>query len=97
MYQGYPAPPQAFPAEIYQLAASYGLGQPQTPYSHASAGCLRIAIASFLGFLTLAAALLFMVIAQLPNSPFSSFPIPILFIIPLLVILIFILYSLSQL
>jgi hypothetical protein len=97
MYQGYPAPPQAFPAEINQLAASYGLGQPQSQYSHASAGYLRIAIASFLGLLILAAAPMFMVIAQLPGSPFSSFPILILFIIPLLAILIFIVYSLSLL
>src|SRR5262252_3045994 len=97
MSQGYMAPPQTFPAEIYHLATSYGLGQPQKQYSHASSGYLRIAIALFLGFLILAVALLFMVIAKLPNSPFSSFPIPILFIIPLLAILIFIVYSLSLL
>jgi hypothetical protein len=97
MYQGYPAAPQAFPAEIYQLAASNGLGQPQSQYSHASAGYLRIAIASFLGFLTLAAAPMFLVIAQLPGSPFSSFPIPVLFIVPLLAILAFMFYGLSLL
>jgi hypothetical protein len=66
MSQGYQAAPpgaqQTFPAEIFQLAASYGLGQPQAQYNHVGAGCLRIAIASFLGLLTLMAALLFGVV-----------------------------------
>jgi hypothetical protein len=98
MSQGYqttpPVVPQAFPAAISQLAASYGLGQPQAQYSHAGAGCLRIAIAAFLCFLTLAAAVLFVVVAQyLPGFP--ALLIPSLFIVPLLAILAFMFYGFS--
>lgn len=78
---------QAFPAEVSRLAASYGLGQPQAQYSRATTGCLIIALASCIGLLTLAAAVLFVVSAHLPGSPFSSFPVPVVFIVPLLVIL----------
>lgn len=92
MYQGYqqaglPVAQQAFPAEVSYLAASYGLGQPQAQYSRAATGCLVIALASCIGLLTLGAAVVFMVSAQLPGSPFSSFPLPVVFIVPLLVIL----------
>ena len=96
------APPgaqHAFPQEIFHLAASYGLGQPQAQYSHAGAGCLRIAIASFLGLLTLMAALLFGVFfivlarAQLPGSPSPSFLL--IFIVPLLAILAFMFFGFS--
>lgn len=92
MYQGYQqaAPPvaqQAFPAEVSHLAASYGLGQPQAQYSRAATGCLMIALASCIGLLTLAAAVLFVVSTQLPGAPFSSYPAPVVFIVPLLVIL----------
>ena len=101
MSQGYQAaPPGAqytFPPEIFQLAASYGLGQPQAQYDHTGAGCLRIAIATFLGVLTLSAALLFVLSAQLLVSPFSSFPFPVIFIMPALAILAFLLYGFSLL
>lgn len=103
MSQGSQAvPPSAqriFPSEIFQLAASYGLGQPQARYDHAGAGCLRIAIASFLGVLTLMAALLFGVFflgparAQLPGSPSPAFLL--IFIVPALAILAIILYGFS--
>jgi hypothetical protein len=94
MYQGYQAAPpvaqQAFPAESFQLAASYRLGQPQAQYSRATTGCLIIAIASFIGFLTLAAAVLFEVSALLPGS---LFPVPVVFIFPLLLILGFLIWG----
>lgn len=97
MYQGYQAAPpvarQAFPAESFQLAASYGLGQPQAQYSRATTGCLIIAIASFIGFLTLAAAALFEVSALLPGSSFPSLPVPVVFIFPLLLILGFLIWG----
>lgn len=97
MIQGYQAIPpvaqQTFPAKVSQLAASYGLGQPQAQYSRATTGCLVIAIASFIGMLTLGAAVLFMLSAQLPASPFSSFPVPVVFIVPLLAILGFLLWG----
>jgi hypothetical protein len=97
MIQGYQAVPpvaqQVFPAEVSQLAASYGLGQPQAQYSRASTGCLMIAIASCIGFLTLAAVVLFEVSAQLPGSPFSSFPVLVFFIVPWLAILGFLLWG----
>ncbi len=80
---GPPVAPQTFPAEVSRLAASYGLGQPQSQYSRAATGCLVIALASCIGLLTLAAAVLF----ELPGSPFSSFPTPVVFVVPLLVIL----------
>ena len=105
MSQGYQAAPpgaqHTFPAEIFQLSASYGLGQPQAQYSHVGAGCLRIAIASFLGLLTLMAALLFGVVfivlarAQLSGSPSPSFLL--IFIVPALAIMAFMLYGFSLL
>lgn len=99
MSQGYQgAPPGAqhtFPPEISQLAASYGLGQPQAQYSHAGQGCLRIGIAASVGVLLLMAALLFLVLAQLPASPFAALPVPVLFIMPFLVILILLLSGFS--
>lgn len=94
------APPDVqytFPQGIFQLAASYGLGQPQAQYDHAGAGCLRIAIGAFLGVLTLLAALLFavffLVFAQLPGSPSPAFLL--IFIVPTLAILAFIHYGFS--
>jgi hypothetical protein len=97
MYQGYQAVPpvaqQAFRAEVSQLAASYGLGQPQAQYSRATTGCLVIALASSIGLLTLGAAVLFVLSAQLPVSPFSSFPVPVVFIVPLLAIVGFLLWG----
>lgn len=90
-----------FPPETFQLAASYGLGQPQAQYDHTGAGCLTIAIASFLGLLTLMAALLFGVFfivlarAQLPSSPSPSFLL--IFILSALVILAFMRYRFSLL
>jgi hypothetical protein len=99
MSQGYQLAPAGaqltFPPEISQLAASYGLGQPQAQYDHAGQGCLRMVIAASLSLLLLMAALLFLVFAQLPASPFASFPVPVLFIMPLLVILAFLLVGFS--
>lgn len=97
MIQGYQAIPpiaqQAFPAGVSQQAASYGLGQPQAQYSRATTGCLVIALASCIGLLTLGAAVLFVLSAQSPASPFSSFPVPVVFIVPLLAILGFLLWG----
>ena len=97
MIQGFRALPpvaqQAFPAGVSQLAASYGLGQPQAQYSRATTGCLVIALASCIGLLTLGASLLFVLSAQLPVSPFSSFLVPVVLIVPLLAILGFLLWG----
>lgn len=98
-YKAVPPVQHTFPPEIYQLAASYGLGQPQAQYDHTGAGCLTIAIASFLGVLTLMAALLFGVFflvlthAQLPGAPSPSFLL--IFIVPALALLAFIRYGFS--
>jgi hypothetical protein len=99
MFQAYQAAPppasqQAFSAESFQLAASYGLGQPQAQYSRASTGCLMIAISSFVGLLTLAVISLFVVtsVMSIQLSGFSPFTVLIpVFIFAFLVILGFLL------
>lgn len=97
MYQEYQAIPpvtqQAFRAEVSQLAMSYGIGQPQAQYSRATTGCLVIALASCIGLLTLSAAVVFVLSAQLPVSPFSSFPVPVVFTVVLLAIVGFLLWG----